>query len=328
MSESAAELRCAFETCVLANRSDLATLRASGPDFLGLLHRLSTGDVRGLVAGSGAETVLTSPKGRIVERLFVHHLGAEGVLVVAGPGSGPRVLDHIRRFTFAENTGLSEITETMRLLVLSGPRAGEALVAAGLEPPAPLGVWAGSLAGIAIHVLGADGLSSAGFAVLLPAAARDAVERHLASAVAAVGGRVTDREVLEAYRVLRGLPAAGHELTPDYNPLEAGLWSAVSFDKGCYVGQEVVARLRTYDKVSRVLVGLKLSEAGELPLPGSTLRSGARAIGALTSAVRPPGREPVGLGYVKRRESRAGMELHVGGAEGGATARLAELPFE
>lgn len=328
MSEPEAELRCAFEKCVLVDRSDLATLSASGPDFLGLLHRLSTGDVRGLLPGSGAETVLTSPKGRIVERLFVHHLGAAGVLAVAGAGSGPRVVEHIRRFTFAENTGLSEVSEATRLFALSGPRAAEALAALGLTPPQPLGASEGVVAGVAVHVLGEDGLSSAGFAVAFPAPAAGAVETALAAAVAAVGGRVTDRGVLEAYRVLRGLPAAGHELTLDYNPLEAGLWNAVSFDKGCYVGQEVVARLRTYDKVSRTLVGLELAPAGALPLPGSALLFGARTIGALTSAVRPPGRGPVGLGYVKRRESRTGLELRVGKAEASGMARLSALPFE
>jgi folate-binding protein YgfZ len=131
-------------------------------------------------------------------------------------------------------------------------------------------------------------------------------------------------EAVEAWRILRGLPSAGHELTEEHNPLEAGLWDSVNFDKGCYVGQEVVARLRTYDKVSRAIVGLELPAAGELPEPGAKLLDGDRAVGELTSAAALPGTERrIGLAYVKKRDLREAMELGVG--DGVAT--VVELPF-
>jgi folate-binding Fe-S cluster repair protein YgfZ len=118
--DPAAELRASIQSCALIDRSSLSRLQGRGPDLLDLLHRLSTADIKGLTEGQGRPTVLTSAKGRIVERLCVHHLGAEGVLLVAGPEAGPRVLDHLARYTFAEKTGLAEITGDTVLLALTG----------------------------------------------------------------------------------------------------------------------------------------------------------------------------------------------------------------
>ena len=201
------ELRCALVGCVLADRSDLARLRATGPDFLGLLHRLSTGDVAGLTAGEGRPTVITSPKGRIVERLFLHHLGHAGILVIAGAGNGPRVIEHLRRFTFAEKIGLSEITDETRQLVLVGPRAADALDAAGLNRPTPYGTTAIDIAGRSAQLLGEDGLSPTGFSVVVAADDEPTVRAALTEAVRGIGGCVASRETLETVRVLCGIPA-------------------------------------------------------------------------------------------------------------------------
>ncbi len=120
---------------------------------------------------------------------------------------------------------------------------------------------------------------------------------------------------------------SGHELSEDHNPLEAGQWDAVSFDKGCYVGQEVVARLNTYDKVSSSIVGLELPAGSPLPQTGTPLLDAGRRVGRLTSAVNSPDRPtPIGLGYVKKQALRPKLELQVGD-EGSATARVLELPF-
>jgi folate-binding protein YgfZ len=136
-----------------------------------------------------------------------------------------------------------------------------------------------------------------------------------------------DRAV-EAWRILRGLPDNGSELTEERNPLEAGLWDAVSFSKGCYVGQEVVARLNTYDKVTRDLRGLTFPEGVEPPERGAPLLAGPRRVGEITSALRPPGRPgAVALGFVKREHSDPGTRLDAGG-DGGVRATVVELPFE
>jgi len=320
-----AELRCALDSCALVDRSDDSRLLATGPDFLGLLHRLSTGDVASLVEGQGKPTVLTTPKGRIVERLYVHHLGEAGVLAVGGPGSGKPVTEHLARYTFAEQIGLEQTTRRTFQLAVIGPRAGASLK--DMDLPERFRSRSVSIAGVPLQALGQDGLSGDGFSITGNADDAAAVWQTLSTLVEQAGGRAAGDEALEAWRVLRGLPASGHELTEEYNPLEAGLWEAVSFDKGCYVGQEVVARLRTYDKVSRTLVGLELRAESVTHPPGTKLYLGDGPVGTLTSMAWPAGLSaPVGLAYLKTRVLRPGQELRVG-KRGDIKARVVKLPF-
>jgi folate-binding protein YgfZ len=321
-----AELVETFRSVVLVDRGACSRLIGRGPDLLDLLERLSTAEVARLAPGEGRTTVLTSPKGRIAERLFVHHLGAAGILLVGGPGSAPRILEHFARYTFAERTGLADATEATLQLALVGPRAASALRALGLEPPAPGGASAGRVGPVAVDVLGEDGLAADGFSIVSEADTLDAVWPELVRAVEGHGGRPAGELAAEAARVLRGIPAPGHELTDDYNPLEAGLLDAVSFSKGCYVGQEVVARLRTYDKVSRVRIGFALAEGSPIPAPGTGLLRDGRDAGTVTSAVLVPGeRAPIGLAYLKRREAGETGELRLAGSL--AVVRRVELPF-
>ena len=221
---------------------------------------------------------------------------------------------------------MSDATQASFQLVLIGPRAADALQAVGVTAPERFGVVDGSIGDIAIRVLGSDGLSGEGFSITASNEHGPTVWGALVSTLEALEGRPAGDQALEAYRVLRGLPLSGHELSEEYNPLEAGQWDAVDFDKGCYVGQEVVARLNTYDKVSRSLVGLELPPDVALPPLGQPLYDAGRRVGRLTSAVRSPDRPtPIGLGYVKKQSIRPDLSLQVG--DSSTSARVVELPF-
>jgi len=323
-----AELRAALAKCALIDRSDLARIVAVGPDLLGLLHRLSTGEVQGLEPGSGAPTVVTTAKGRVVERLFVHRLGAGEVLLVGGPGRAGHVLDHLQRYTFTENTGLEDRTEALSQLAVLGPQAAAALAAAGFATPEPYCSVPVEFEGRSIHVLGQEGFSSEGFSVIAPRELAGSIWQSLNLAVGSLGGRPAGSLAAEAWRVLRGHPASGRELTEDCNPLEAGLRGAVSFQKGCYVGQEVVARLNTYDKVARELVGFVFPAGSAAPAVGAPLFFRETEVGRITSALVPPGwSHPVALGYLKRRVAEPGLEVAVGSPDGQLRARMTALPF-
>jgi folate-binding protein YgfZ len=313
-------LAAALRACALADRSGLARLRADGPDFLDLLHRLSTGDVARLPVGQGAATVLTTPKGRIVDRLFVHRVRDEQTLAVGSAGREAALLAHLVRFTFAERTGLADLTGETVQLALIGPGAREAASSAGLPAPSPLAVAETVFAGASVTVVGEDGSSSDGLSLI--AAVGDAP--RLRAALLPLGPELTPA-ALEAWRILRGFPGPA-EMDDERNPLEAGLWDAVSFTKGYYVGQEVVARLRTYDKVVRARVTLSLPAGAEVPPRGAALLEGERAVGTVTSAVLPPGdRSPVCMGYVRREFAVAGARVRVGwdGASAEGTVRSA-----
>lgn len=282
---------------MLADLTGFTRLRASGPDLLGLLHRLSTQDLKDLAIGTGAPTVLTSAKGRIVERLFVHRAAGNDVWLCAGPGAAERVLAHLKKYTFAEQTGLSDATaSTAQLAMLGG-------AVPGLPDPGPWGVVATTFAGIEVVVLGQDGFTSQGRSIVCAAADRPALD---------VLGPTIDPEALEAWRVRLGYPAPGRELTEDWNPLEAGLRDHVSFTKGCYVGQEVVARLNTYDKVSRRLVTFELDPGASVPSAGTDVLHQGTRVGTVTSAARcPESGRPVVMGYVKWRDLPEGAVLAV-----------------
>jgi folate-binding protein YgfZ len=318
-ADRAAALRAARTACALADRSDLARLSADGPDFLDLLHRLSTGDVRDLAAGRGAATVLTTPKGRILDRLFVHRVREDRVLAVGGPGRGAVVAAHLARFTFAERTGLSDATAATAHWALVGPAARDAAMGMGLPAPDPLGAVEADWVGVRATVLGEDGSSAEGLSIVV---AREDAPAAL-SGLLALGLPELDAEALEAWRILRGLPGPA-ELDEERNPLEAGLWDAVSFTKGCYVGQEVVARLRTYDKVVRSRVTLAMPPGAPLPPRGAAVHEGERAVGSVTSAAAPPGEPgPVAMAYVRREAAQAGRRLRVATESGTVEATVA-----
>jgi folate-binding protein YgfZ len=302
-------LDAAEVACVVADRSDLSRLIATGPDLLALLHRLSTGDVKHLGPGEGRSTVVTNAKGRIVERLFVHHLGADGVLLVGSPGGAPRIVAHFARYTFAENTGISDVTASTIAFVLLGPRWPSAARRAGIPDLSPFASSPWTLGGLRIHAMRTNGFDADGVLVFGPRERGEEIRAALLDVAAGEGGRDIDAVGLEAWRILKGHPVLGHELTDEHNPLEAGLRDAVSFTKGCYVGQEVVARLNTYGKVSRRLVRLELAPGTSVPTPGAALLHDGREIGTVTSAILPPGRQaPGALGYVKSRELPAGAD--------------------
>jgi folate-binding protein YgfZ len=326
---AAVELRAALYRCALVERSQFARVLGGGPDLLGLLHRLSTADLKRLEPGEGKPTVLTSPKGRIVERLFVHNLGPAGILMIGGPGSASRIIEHLNRYTFSEETGLSDTTGDGSLLALVGSMAAEALTAIGFERPAPYHSVTSSFEGYPIEVLGHDGLSADGLSVLTRPDRAGALWKGLFLAVTKFDGRPAGEEAMESYRVLRGIPGPGCELSEEHNPLEAGLHDAISFDKGCYVGQEVIARLSTYDKVSREIMGLELAPSSAVPERNSRLFREGRDVGILTSAVLPAGfSRPYALAYVKPKRVEPGGELRIGAPESDVSARVVELPFE
>jgi folate-binding protein YgfZ len=320
-------LAAALLACGVADRSAQTRLLATGPDILDLIHRLSTGDVKTLGEGEGRPTVLTSAKGRIVERLSVHHFGREGVLLLAGVGAAVPILEHLRKYTFAERTELTDVTDATAAFALVGPKWRDASRAAGLPSVPAYGAVVTMLDTARVRVLGTNGFDDDGILVVGAKEHAGTIETILTAAVESVGGAAMTADDVEAWRVVRGLPDRGAELDDEHNPLEAGLKDAVSFTKGCYVGQEVVARLNTYGKVSRRLIRLELSRGAAAPARGAPVRHDGREIGAITSAVNHPGLgAAVALAYVKARELPAGSTTLTvdDGSPAGAAAEIKE----
>jgi len=290
---------------------NVGRIRLTGHDGLDLLNRLSTNDLLRLTTGTVADTVLTTEKGRIVDLLTVHVFD-DHLLVLTSPGNQERVLERIGRFTFSEDVNAIDVTADTGMFSLYGPKAQsmlETIVGQGFTGLSPGYHALVGIAGTQVTVALTTPLGGRGFNLVIPGASKDRVWAAVLDKGQPFGAKPIGTEAFEILRVEAGIPVFGKELDERFNPIEAGLASAISFTKGCYVGQEVIARLNTYQKVQRQLVGLAFDSDLE-PRPGSKLLAGEAEEGLLTSVVMSPalGR-PLGLGYVRLPHAKPGSRL-------------------
>ena len=300
----------------IVDRSDVGRLILRGDDAVDLMERLSTNALTELEVGEGASTVLTTNKGRILDLLMVLRRGGD-LLVLTGAGNQGRVAEWVDFYTFVEDVSVEDVTGATTMLGVIGPGASAVVEAAAGVSAAELGLYesrSGTVGGVEALVVRTDLVGEPGYDVVVPADNRGKALDVLlcvdaAPAPAAVGG-----EALDLVRVERGVPAFGRELTEAFNPLEAGLIDIISFTKGCYVGQEVVARLNTYDKVQKRLMRMRWGDGGG-PEPGAKLVLDGRQVGVVTSAAASMAGGGIGLGYVRLAHASAGVVLP---GEGGA----------
>ena len=306
-AHTAEEFRAANEGAAVFP-SNAGRLRLTGEDARDLLNRLSTNlvDPDG-AAGEVAVTVLTSDRGRIVDLAYVIHCG-DHQLMLTSPGQQQNVIDFLDKYTIMEDLEVEDVTSDTVMLTLAGPEAGEILDRA--QPVADLRVTLPT---------DPDDIQHPSIHQLL-FSDPDAADRATASLQSA-GAVSISAETAETLRIASGQPAYGSEMSDTYNPLEAGLIGAIDFHKGCYIGQEVIARLDTYHKVQKYLVTLRFeSDGGDVSEAASTL-PGARltdeagdAMGLVTSATVVPtaeGADLIGLGYVRTRAVEIGGRLSV-----------------
>ena len=332
-SDVAAEYRAATEDAALHDSSDTGRLKAAGADALDLLNRLSTNEVLNLPSGQGAPTVLTTDRGRILDLLGVVNTG-DYTLLLTGPGSQQKVIDWLDKYTIMEDLTVTDLTPDTALLTVCGPRSATALAAvlpAVLESPdsnegalaalEPYSTLAATIAGQDALVIRRPLGELPAFDLLTDKEAAPAVWQTLVEA----GITPVGRDAYEAALVQYAVPRYGRELGDAYNPLEAGLIGSIDFAKGCYIGQEVIARLDTYKKVQKYLVRLRFSE-GAAVSEGASLEQDGRNVGKVTSlAVIPTTGELLGLGYVRTARAAAGVQLTLIAPAQGA-AEILDLP--
>jgi folate-binding protein YgfZ len=311
--ELVSEHRALTEACGLLDRSERGKLALTGAEAKSFLAGQVTNDIVGLQSGHGCYAAFLTHKGKMLGDLRV--LAAdepEELLLDTERATLQALFDLVRRFKIGYDVELHKRTVQRGLLSLVGPQARELAGAEDL-PAEEYAHVAGEIAGRAVRMIATDG----GVDVLCDAEDTDA----LREALLAAGAVAVSEDAAEIVRVERGRPRYGHDLDDSTIPQEAGLNErAVSFTKGCYVGQETVARLFYRGKPNRHLRGLRLSE----PAPvGAQLQLGERVVGRLSSSVVSPTLGPIALALV-RREAAVGDSVDV---EGGATAEVAELPF-
>jgi folate-binding protein YgfZ len=308
-----AEYRAITEACGLLDRSERGKLALTGGEAKTFLQGQVSNDVEALSPGTGCYAAFLTPKGKMLGDLRVLDTGDE-LLLDTERVALQELFNMIRRFSIGYDVQLHKRTLQTGLLSLIGPEASS--VAGALElPPDEHAHLALPISGIEVRAIRTD----VGVDVMCAAEETDAVSAALQDGGAA---RVSELAA-EIVRVERGRPRYGIDLDDTVIPQEAGLNPrAVSFTKGCYVGQETVARLYYRGKPNRHLRGLRIT--GDAA-PGDELVFNERTVGRLSSVVRSPRLGEIGLGLV-RREVAVGASVVVGGDQ--VTAEVVQLPFE
>jgi folate-binding protein YgfZ len=325
MSAAGEQALACREGAGLFSLRDRGLVVVEGADRVRWLNGMLSNDVAALRPGrerSGCYALLLTRIGRIVAD--VHVLLREGAFwLETDRAAVAPLLANLSKFIIADDVRLSEASAAWDRLALEGPAAGEIFAGAAGEPArlAPDAADDFAIAGIPLlaaawGVSGEDALQ-----LFVPAGRAEPVAQALRRAGA---GRLLDagEDALEILRIEAGTPRFGRELSEEVLPAEVGLARAVSSTKGCYTGQEIVARMATRGGQSHALVGLALA-GGAVPAAGSPVSAQGTRVGEVTSAALSPRAGAIALAFVRRASAAPGGELEAAGRR----ARVAELPF-
>jgi tRNA-modifying protein YgfZ len=338
-SQQLAAYGAARQAAALADLGACGWLRVTGPDRLDFVQRLSTNDLRPLERGQGLPTVLTNPLGRIIALITVY-AHVDVLYLRSAPGQAAAVKRYLMNMIFYnDHVQVEDAGPEVAHFALFGPKGADVL--AGLFdlhetkpvawlPTAPYSWAQVRLAGVPLMLQRGGPLDRAAWLLVVPLASALSLWQTLAGLLP-----VLDAETQEVLRVEAGLPAWDHELNDQVTPLEAGLLSAISYSKGCYTGQEIIARQTNYDKVTRRLAGLLLpTGAGDGPdLRGAavTVAAGGRGSGRagfVGSAVHSPALgQSIALAVVPRDASEPGSRVTIRLGEQEFIATVTGLPF-
>jgi folate-binding protein YgfZ len=305
--------RAMTEGCAVVDRSERGKLALTGAEAKEFLHGQVTNDIEALVPGTGCYAAFLTPKGKMLGDLRVLDAGPAGLLLDCERVALHDLFNRLHKSKLGREVEQHKRTLQSGLLSLIGPDARRLAGAEDL-PATEHAHRTGRIGGASVRLIATD----LGVDVLCEAADAEPV----AAALIAAGAVPASEAAAEIRRVETGRPRYGAELDDTVIPQEAGLNArAVSFEKGCYVGQETVARLHFRGKPNRHLRGVRLSGPAE---PGAELRLGERVVGRLATVVASPQHGPIALALV-RREAGPGDVVAVG--DGDVRADVCELPF-
>lgn len=303
----------------LVDRSHWGRLTVSDQDRLRYLHNQTTNAFETLHPGQGCDTVFVTATARTIDLVTAYVL-EDAVLLLVSPNRRAALMAWMDRYIFfADRVKLADVTDHTVAFSLLGPasdRLIEKLGASHLVGQPHAHHCLVTVAGTPVRVAVGSGLATPGYTLI----ADRLIAAHLWQQLADWGAVPLGEHLWERLRIEQGRPRPDHELTEDYNPLEAGLWSAVSWNKGCYIGQETIARLDTYQGVKQHLWGVRWS--GELVETGAVITIGGERVGKLTSQILTEA-GALGLAYIRTKAGGAGLQVEIGETP----ATIVDLPF-
>ncbi|XP_009104262.1 putative transferase At1g60990, chloroplastic isoform X2 [Brassica rapa] len=306
---------------VVVDLSHFGRIRVSGDDRLHFLHNQTTANFECLNEGQGCDTVFVTPTARTIDIAHAWIM-KNAIMLMVSPTTCQSIIEMLNKYIFfADKVDIKDITKQTCLFALAGPKCNQIMSKLNLGDliGQPYGKHQHyTFDGMPITVGVGSLISDEGFTMLMSPAGAVSVWKTLLSEGAVPMGS----EAWEKLRVLQGRPAPERELSKEFNVLEAGLWNSISLNKGCYKGQETIARLITYDGIKQRLCGLELSAQAE---PGSTITFDGKKVGKLTSYTRGRnGSSHFGLGYIKKQAASVGTTVTIGEDISGI---VAEVPY-
>lgn len=302
----------------LSDRSHWGLLKLADEERLRFLHNQSTNKIDSLQPGQGCDTVFVTSTARTID-LATAYVTEDFVLISVSPNRRQQLMEWLDGYIFPfDKVSLKDISSDYAIFSLVGPESHKILekicaTALANEPHATHKLI--SFAEVEVRLAVGSGLATAGYTLIVPIESAVNVWQKLIELGAVPMG---DR-IWQQLRIEQGRPLPDSELTEDYNPLEAGLWQTISFEKGCYIGQETIARLNTYKGVKQQLWGIRLSG---IATPETIVTVGEEKVGKITSCVK-TNEGYIGLGYIRTKAGGVGLKVQVGNVEG----EVVEVPF-
>jgi folate-binding protein YgfZ len=314
------ECRAARESVALFDTSWHATLKLTGRDRVKYLHAITSNNIQALEAGRGTLALLLNPQGHILAELEIYVL-AESVLVRTHASARERTVATLKKFVIASDVKIEDATDTIGSLAVEGPRAAvvvEQACGVKLQDLPGMAIRDVIVEGIACQLVRREHFGEAGAEFIAGRECVSVLWEKLLTRVRAVGGEPIGMCALNSLRLEAGVPWFPADFGEAMIPHEAVLENThISFNKGCYTGQEIVERVRTRGHVNRKRVVLTFSTVAP-PAPGTKLRAGGAEIGFVTSAAfSANGKRAIGMGYVRREHfaARSVVEFDGGTAE-------------
>jgi folate-binding protein YgfZ len=314
------EFRELLSSCGVCDLSARAKISLTGSDRVRWLNGMVTNNIRDLAVGRGVYAFLLNPQGRILGDLYAYNSG-DSITVDTDQAQSEKLLASFDHYIIMDDVEVSKLSE-LTAIGIAGPKARQALHGAGFEIPElePLQFVKTNWRNIPMTVVRGDNPSVETYEVWLPSDRVTAVR----DALVATGAQSVSANALELLRIAVGIPRYGQDIRERDLPQETEQQRALNFSKGCYVGQEIVERIRSRGAVHRMFTGFNVE--GELPALGTKIQSDARDVGEITSVASLPvagGERRVALGYIRREIGTPGKQLQLGSTQ----LSVATLPF-
>jgi folate-binding protein YgfZ len=315
------EFRALTSTCGLYDRSSRAKIRLTGNDRVRWLNGMVTNNVRDLGANHGVYAFLLNPQGHILGDLYGYNRG-DDLLVDTDSAQLEKILATFEHYIIMDDVEITNISKQLTTVGVAGPNAALVLRSAGIAIPElhPLQVANLAWRQIEVSVVRGEHEPYPSYEIwIVSEQAKNLTDALLASRAAPAG-----RDALELYRIALGVPRYGRDIRERDLPQETEQQRALNFNKGCYVGQEIVERIRSRGNVHRKFTGFLM--AGPPPAPGAKIQVQAKDVGEITSSAVIPsakGESTVALGYIRREFGISGKQVQI--AE--SAAIVADPPF-